>query len=161
MARGAMVVMKDELVKGLYRLSRNTVTGGGGAAPRKKKKGSWGGVIWKDERCCNRHFKESISSKPKLWEEQKEHQVKGKKGKIHIASRPEKRAIKRKVTFALIVGSMKSACYKDANNDGNKWTGSLQNNETNVFKKSMKEKIKPRLDLIVASHWWDCGCTSS
>lgn len=38
MARGAMVVMKDELVKGLYRLSGNIVTGGGGAAPRNKKK---------------------------------------------------------------------------------------------------------------------------
>lgn len=36
MARGAMVVMKDELVKGLYRLSGSTVIGGGGAALRNK-----------------------------------------------------------------------------------------------------------------------------
>lgn len=57
MARGAMVIMKGELLKGLYRLA---VTGGGGVAPRKKGKSVQVEVDGKNRRCCNKHFQAGI-----------------------------------------------------------------------------------------------------
>ena len=56
-ARGAMVIMKGELLKGLYRLA---VTGGGGVAPRKKGKSVQVEVDGKNRRCCNKHFQAGI-----------------------------------------------------------------------------------------------------
>lgn len=72
-ATRAMVIMKGELVKDLYRLVGSRLTGGGGAAVGKKKRSVEVELERKKEDVVTNISKEASNNGLKLQEERKEH----------------------------------------------------------------------------------------